>query len=556
MSRKYIVWIAAAVLAQSCGSDDSSDDSVTSASSDVGTLSLAYPGDLNIGSAMTGSSDTATTLAEVSTFSTPQTREEKQAILDSILNATSIDQCFNLSIGAIPQPECFAPNVQKSEIESAASSSNPFIITYDSSFSQLLYGDGGIVKTAETSGEACTAATVTYFTEDAVNFIEQGKQLFASIVCASKFASMELPAVGSTTDYLTALAEIPLPDGTTFDLASISREEVGGEDVYTTKLGVSFVVNNASQKLYAYFRHQPASTDGGISKGHVVVMQAGIDNSLASANNLRLQDNPPNDQGGNPPQQQSSTRTGVVSVAYETEGDAQNVILNRGNWQDFDADTESSKHPANLINDDGSFDYIGIAGIAADNSYADNFVNTKFQLGVSETNLGQGIIGWTASLSDGFWRSFAYTVESDGTTETAKSTFGFSEGYDSQGGTVSLPTAGKGMFCYWAQSFGSPLALQTDSYLESSGLSGDATNQVQYQVATRSDEGYFVHDGDSSKLSFKVASDCGGDTADNALADIDSSGNIDGQFTVPTIETFEALGGVDIDATEFDLVIE
>ncbi|NRA65333.1 MAG: hypothetical protein HRU19_12675 [Pseudobacteriovorax sp.] len=553
-----------------CGSD--SDDgaatttatATTSTGTDLGSLGLAFPGDLVIGSALTADSS-STALADIDTYEKPQTFAQKEAVLDAILNATSIDQCFAVKIGSFPQPECFAPNVTKSEVEAAASGDNPFIFAYESSFTQLLYGDGGIVKTQESTGESCTAATVTYFTEDAIRFIEKGKQLFASILCASKFSDLALPEVGSTTDYLTALADVPLPTGSEFELASITREAGTDGDIYTTKLGVKFSINNTAQKLYAYFRHQPASTEGGTSKGHVIVMNSGIGDTLQSANQLALQDPPP-PPDGNPqgPDNQAGggAVAGVVSVTYESTGDKKNVILNRGNWKGVDT-LDAASHPAAMISADGTFDYAGIAAINSGNNYADNFVNSRFDLGASETNLGRGVIGWTASLSDSFWRTFAYTVDlNTDSTETAKATFGFSPGYKQTEGTVDLPVAALGMFCAWAQNVGGApnppsLALQSDTYLETAGPAGQATNQVQYQVSTKAADGkLFVHDATESRLKFKIASDCGGETTDNNLVDIDSSGNITDKFTVPEITTFTPLGGVSLSATEFDLGTE
>jgi hypothetical protein len=545
-----------AALSLSCGSDDSDDssggDSATNQGSGEvpGTLALAFPADLTVGSAMTGDSSSGSlALAEIGTYDEPRSVAEKEKAVEDIFEATEIGSCFKMDIGSFPQPACFAPNVTKSEIDGSAGDANPFIIGYDNDFEKLLYGDGGIVKVKESSGESCTAATVNYFTEDAVQYIEQGKQLFASLVCVSKFAEVTLPEVDQTTDYASALESVNLPDGASFTKATISREQSSdGLDVYTTQIGLSFTQDSKDRKIYAYFRHQPESDSNDLSKGHMVVMNAGVPDSLQEANQLWLQNEPP-------PPGDGGAKIAVVSVSYEQNGTQQNVLLDRGNFTSYSSDTADTKHPALFVDANGAFEYADIAEIATDNSFADNFVNTRFVNDPEADTVGKGIVGWTASLSDSFWRSFTYEVTkaSDG-TETAKSTFGFSPSYSAPGDPVKLPAAGKGMFCHWAQQGSSPNPDET--YLDPAGPSGPATNSVQYQVSTRAADGsYFTHSETDSKLKFQVSEDCGTGT-DNDLATIDSTGSIDGVFTVPTVDDFTPLGGVSLDASAIDLLLQ
>ena len=409
------------------------------------------------------------------------------------------------------------------------------------------------------------------------------------MVCASKFEDVALP-VDSTTDYMTILTDVELPDGVSFEMASITHETAtSGNDIYTAQLQID--MEDGDQTMYAYFRTQPEDSTG-TSKGHAVVFHAGISDPLEAANALHL--NTPMApasgtpttpgapvsgaptvpgspvpgaptagtpaSGGAPTASSSSDKIAVVSVAYETDGTTTRANLNRA---DFVA-SFGTNHPATFITSNGAIDHSKIAKSDAGHGIAANVVDASFVQSTSGTSAGQGVVGWTASYNDGFWRSFAYTVDRDSAgAETAKSTFGFSKSWVATEEKVYAPGPALGMFCAWAQSFGSPSASTattststSTTHLTGSPLSGTAQNLVQLQVSTRSSaEDPFAHSAASSFLNYEIISTCG-DSSVNNLVTVESDGSVTGKFTIPSLSTLTPLGGVTLDSSAIDLSID
>ena len=552
------------------GGDDDKDDSDNSEAplpqgfsqtplSQTGTLALAFPGSMNLASSLVAEDTTALHLqgtGPITEKSKPQSPAQKEAQVNGILEAQTVNDCFQLTIVSLTQPGCFAPNIQSADITAAASGANPYVVAMPDGVTQQLYGDGGIAQKSE-GDESCTAATINYFTEEALSYIEQGRQAFASLVCLSKFNERAtLPAPGTTTDYMATLGALHPPDGVNFKQAQITAEAgADGTTVYTTQLTIGITDGvQPESNLYAYFRHAPELADG-TQKGHVVVMRNGQNDALQSANQLMLQDPPPPPPGGEsgaPPPPGSGggsagNKTNVASVAYEIASGMTKAYLTRGTFKGDNA--TAATHPATYFDANGLLSYTAIGDVATDNSFADNFVDTRFVQNPSTGVLGEGIVGWTASLSDSFWRSFAYRVaENADSSQTAQATFGFAQGYVA-GQPQHLPTAANGMFCYWAQ-MGNTQGAAGTTHLESTGLSGPAADKVQYQVSTRAGAtGTFVHSDAESKLSYTIATDCG----TNDLADVTSDGSITDVFTAPATPTFTPLGGVVLDFNAIDL---
>ncbi len=561
--------------------DDEEDK--TSSTAAAGSLALAFPSDLNLSSSMEAdSSGTGLKLGsdeEIAVSDEVLTPTERKEIIEDILTSTKIENCFQLVFQEIPQPGCFSANLSR---DTWSASSSTYVVHMPSGITRLLYGDGGVLKKDEADGTACSAAASNYFTQDAISYVEVGKQLFASMVCASKFLNMELPTVSGTAsvDYKSKLNEVS--SDIKFEVAKISAEKGDDGDVYTTELLASYKVDSSKRKTYSYFRHQPDT-----NRGHVVVMISGSPNSLNEANASLLLDGqmPPPPGGGNPPQggnqmqpppsgqpqaggaqvgnvsesSSSSGVTAVVSVNYIQTEKAMQVQLNRANFQSL----TSSKHPVNFIKADGTFDRKAISDLDGSHGVADNFFSTRFvNFSDRKENLtfAKGIIGWTASLSDGSWRAFSYKVKEDASgNQMAESTFG----YENMSAQYGEPGAPKGFFCSWAQ--GGSENSSSNVFLESAGPSGQGSNFVQYQVATRTAiTSVFEHDDIESKMKYVVGqSDCGSssDPTHFDMATVNSQdGAIDG-FTPPTESELSVvgsyLGGVEMSSSSVvDLDVE
>ncbi|MFK7873270.1 MAG: hypothetical protein AB8C84_08885 [Oligoflexales bacterium] len=587
MLRKKILTFSIVMLSvnfTSCGinldeiSDDDSESSAqtttpvssysrTTTINNTGTLALAFP-DVSLSSALASSGSTSLSLAEegekLSVIKTPPTESEKKKLINKSLESDSLESCFNLAIRAFPQPACFAPNLKKNEWEAAQSS---YTVTFGSTVNQLLYGDGGIVSASESNGASCSSSTINYFVESAVAIVDQGKEIFASLVCASKFYDVALP-VNETTDFTDLLTEVTLPNGLSFKKASMSHEASStGDDIYTTELHINMSDGTKNQSLFAYFRNQPKDSTG-TSKGHAVVFHAGVDDSLSSANALTLTDPvstnpasgseqlPPPVGNPAPPAQSSSSqgKTAVVSVTYQNTATSTQVLLHRADF----VSNFTTNHPAKFITSEGAIDHSAIAQKDSGHGIATNIVDASFIQELSGTSAGKGIVGWTASYSDNFWRSFAYDVERDSTgIETAKSTFGFAKSWVATEEKVYTPTPALGMFCAWAQNSSNPNPQSTSTtskHLSGGGLSGTAQNLVQLQVSTRANStSIFQHDEAQSFLKYEIAADCGSTTSVNNLVSVTSDGSVTSSFTAPSLSTFTPLGGVTLKAENIDL---
>ena len=548
-------------VAENSGTSNETPTTTATEAGSESSLSLAFPSELNIGTTLTPSSASAGLALQgseesVDTIEEPLSIAEKQEVIEDILDTTEIAQCFKLVVGNFPQPSCFAPYATAQQITDAASSDNPFVISTEESFQRILYGDAGMVKANEGT-QACSTATISYFTEDALQYIEQAKQIFASLICASKFTSTTLPEAGQETDYLPVLTGVELPDQAEFNQATIAREATAEGDIYTTRLSLTFPGEFGARKTHAVFRNRPATTSNPTSKGHVVVIQSNVPDFLSTANG----------------EQFSSQPKGVaaVSVRYQIQGELKEVYLDR-----FDVKSEamSSIHPADLINSDGTLDFVGISEEVAggDNNAAQNFFQTKFTLNPNITNHNNGIVGWTASLGDGNWRSFAYTVEkTDNGLETAKATFGFASANTGGGGHSQAlsnfddSTAPNKMYCAWAQQSGDAPDPNQDQQLQlneqnpppndqEGGIGGQAANLVQFQVAIKvNSETEFIHDATQSGISYKITQDCGGDSSENTLEPVESDGSITSKFTAPVFSNFTALSGLSLNSSSMPL---
>lgn len=570
----------AATATTNSGSSSTSSSTSTSTSSttttSAGPLALAFPGTLNLGSAMVSASGAGLRLSDVEDVEDYQTVAEKQARVDAILEAETVAQCFQLAIRQFTQPTCFAPNLSRSTYDQSPSS---YVVSLASGVNSLLYGDGGILTESEgDTGEACTAATINYFMESAVSVIDQGREIFASLVCAARFSDTSLPAVGETKDYIAEgiLDAVTLPDGLTFNVATMSREALDGGDAYTTELSVNIPGDNVGdphEVLHAIFKHQPD-----LDRGHAIAFHAGVQDGLQSANgdnqqqgdqqnqqqqnqqqqgnllltegdNQQQQQQNQQQQGGQQNQQQQgsgSNNVNVVAVRYSTGTDgSMSVSLDKATFKQID-----QHHPADYITSEGVLNLAAIGIADSGNNTADNIVRAVFNQGA--TGLGSGIVGWTASLSDSFWRSFAYDVSaSESGGQIAKSTFGYAKSWVQNEQVVYDPTAPKGMFCSWAQGGGSQQGDSGD-YLEPAGPSGNGYNAVQYQVSTRTDaSSVFSPSSSDSQLGYTVGEDnCG---SSNTLAAITEAGAITGVFDAPSPSAPSVLGGVSIDADTADL---
>jgi hypothetical protein len=246
----------------------------------------------------------------------------------------------------------------------------------------------------------------------------------------------------------------------------------------------------------------------------------------------------------------SDGRIVAVAVSYDINGNKQNVRLDRANF------VAGADHPALYVTEGGVLDFSAMATKSTGHDLADNMVSTRFVLD-GDAGEGYGIVGWTASLGDSFWRSFAYRVsDNEDGSQTAQSTFGFAPSLKSGTGsskTVTLPSAGLGMFCNWAQGNGATTSSSSSTYLQAGNLSGPAQNLVQYQVSIRTKgEDIFEHQASMSHMKYRIAADCGtGSQLD--LSSIKSDGSIDGEFTVPEVEAIDTLGGVEIGEIDLDI---
>lgn len=452
----------------------------------------------------------------------PQSIEDKQEHIDAIFASEDASQCFQLVNLSWSQPDCFSPNFSSSDVDSS------FVVTLGAGVSQALYGDTGMVQAKENGGDACSAVTNRYFTEDAIAYVERGKQVFAALVCAGAFSEVELPGDGETVDYLTTLDGVTLPSGYTFEEASISASGTGDSVVYETRLLMTVDTN---RKSFSLFRHQPSA-----NQGHVIAIETVNGDSLQQQNNLVSG--------------QTTVGVSVIFDGPDSEDDEDQTLqaeLYKGTWK-------STNHPGDYITAAGKIDYDSIASsLGSNNDGADNFVYTKFTNNpeASTGTVSEGITLWTASLSDYYWRAFSFNVsrDSDG-GDTIKSTFGYAKLYDQSSSTYAIAAAPVGMFCAWAQQ--NQTGTGTGSNLSGGGLQGGAMDLVQYQVASRaSGSETFVSNSSASGLSYTIgANDCG----TNDLKQATSTGSITGVYDIPDIDAVSALGGLsNIGSNDVDL---
>jgi hypothetical protein len=477
-----------------------------------------------------------------------QSFNAKMQGLNNILEAESIEDCFQIVPVTLKQPACFAPSIERDKLDST------FVVTLPEGVNSLLYGDGGMVKANE-GQEACAAATINYYTEDALKAIDLSQQVFATLVCIGRFSNAKLPMIGENINYMDILNNIAMPESHRFTAASISAAEdtAAGPPVYTTIITLNTKDQTGIKRLNARFTSQKDDASL-MRKGKLAVF---LSSRLTEAPKS-IVNPPPLGQQGPGGQQQGpggqqmrpggqqqglaghqmgagpggmmlvdQIQTLAVVAQYDILGEHQKISLDRGDFFSSGVDD----NPIKFIDREGHIDFAAIALLGAGQRVAQNFVSTAFETGLPLPLISQGRIGWAASLNDGFWRTFAYRVslDEDG-GQVAHATYGFAPSLVD--GKVLKPKAPVGMFCGWAKGTS---AVASESNLIPTNLSGPGTNRVQLQVAHRQfPHQPFAANDEDNHLAYTATGGCG---ENNKLFAVNEFGEVQDFLPPPELVT-------------------
>ncbi|WP_141731553.1 hypothetical protein [Oligoflexus tunisiensis] len=516
-------------LSHGCGSSSSSSDApATSDDTDTdddtdtpvpGTLALAIP-NISMDTGVSPKSGTSLRLQDtddkIEAITTVPSKDDRAKVITEITEAETIADCFKLQYPTFEQPACFSPKVERSTIQA-----NPtnYAVTVPNNPGTILYGDGGIMQAAATGGEACVSATVNHYVGSAIQIVEMGRQAFASLVCASKFVDVDLPEAGATTSYLDALKDVELPDGASFTTADIKHTTEDSLATYRTTIGLKFKDAAGLERIvYAHAVKQDTDGDAGnAEKGHAIVFTNQQADELGKLNGATNYE---------------TDLYAAVAATYELDADGDSKIMldKMTFWH-----TDDTRHPAKFITAEGAIDYNAIGAISSGNGngngVADNLIRAIINQNADGTS--QGIVGWSASINDEYWRSFTYSVTASDANESLKATFGFSRSWENN--AIKDPAAAKLIFCSWPDK-------------------ANSQQLVQFQSATRNASSkVFVHNAAESKLKYMVGHGGCGTGADRDLLTVDASGNISPSFTAPTVSKPAAVGGLSFDAATIKL---
>ncbi len=409
-------------------------------SSDSNALAQAFPTDMAVsspfseGSSTVGSMNVPIWLAEgddIETQPNPadMTYEQKQELINDIMNATDMSDCFAYAADIFEEEDtvtCYGPELTITGTHPDGS--------IPGGSQNLPTGDIGIWTASEADGQACLAAKINSEFKGVTGKIDFAMLTMASVFCVANNSGVTLPAAGATLDLSPTIATAYDSEDSesAFDpiTVNLTRESdtAEGNAVYSLAVTGNMVNNDESTNPVTFsMRHIPKDASNSTYQGliQMTIVTADIPSTNCGAGD----------------------HTVGMSTLYEKASGTdlrvdfrQGVFCGEpGNEVVFDADGLADKTNYKSSGCPG--------GDSSDTSgWGDDFSEVVMNLNPS-TGYGSIIYAWQAGRCDGNTRVFQATLSADGGEEGAEGGcgyFGFGDAIvEDQTPAIS------GMVCNW-----------------------------------------------------------------------------------------------------------
>lgn len=455
---------ALGVVSQSCGKKEAKEVVEATASAKSSIVSAAFPSDLVVTSPL--AQKKKTTLNAAADEAGAADYDSKKTQLEKLTTATTAASCVYKFAAAksANKPTCYGPQLYYKNHPDyvAGTGGGPFDAGVNGN---LPGGDLGMWDAAEASGEACTAAKMNYEIGVVAEKVDMAINGLAMMMCVAAAQQQELPAVGATSDYTSAVTTALTGQdiGATISTATLERlADLDGKAVYKS---VMKATTTAGHVVTVNMKHVRLDDENKTYKGKM--WMSVVPSSTTTSNDPM------------------ASKTMALSILYHKASDTSvKYSLRQGNFSkenSTDAKMFDSSYVANLpISNDG------YSWTLVDQNPTD----------------GTGKVGyaWVAGTKTENVRSFVANVTKDSAgTKSGTGYAGFGDTMENVLKDTTLKTFLDRMICNWA------------------GPSNSHTGAkfVQKQVMAMNTSGIFA--ASSSKISFVPRNSCGtsADTSPN-----------------------------------------
>lgn len=470
---RYATAVVAALVLAACGS---SGGSSTSSTSTTTSGSDAVPSDVVIASptaSTSGSSNIAVSKGvhkALSGDASGETYEEKKAAADA-LQAGEGDCGFTPSLDLPAPPACYGPQINYTNHPDGSPSTGS-LPTQDTGFWSITEG---------AANEACAAAQMNYLINGVSTRVDMMLNMFNNMVCVGKKSNIDLPGIGATADYKSALGSRSTMTGVTVNTATIERlaDDSDGNAVYKSTVSVTI----GSRTGTAILKHIKTGTD--TYKGKL---------SMTMSNETAM------DAGNCQGASAGSVNAGVVKYIKNS---ATSVVYEM-NYAEF---CGANATPLDSNNDIVRTDIFNSS--TNPNGWGSNWNYGLFSLNPSN-GTGTVAYSWQAGSGDGRTRVMNTTVTeaSDGSA-SGTAYYGFGSDVNGSGtlGTI------EGFICNWAGPNGavfsvSNASLRTHDALIAMSPAREVT-KAQKQILSRAAGGTaFTTTASDSKITYAPENSC------------------------------------------------
>lgn len=455
MSLRKLAFFSLCVImsgVMSCSGSSTSTSSTTSTtSSSSNVLAAAFPDGMAVASPYAAGTSASASLSSIQAVYKGVTSEapnpadmtyaEKQALIESIMNATSIADCFAYSVDIFDQATeatCYGPQLTLTGTHPDGAYTAP---------QQLPSGDIGIWEENEGStGEACLAAKVNEEFVGVTGKIDFAMLTMATAFCVANNSDIDLPEAGASIDLSEeVLAAYDSEDSeSAFDPSTVvlsrGTDTDAGDAVYSLAVTGNMVNNDASTNpVTLSMTHVPGDSENSTYNG--LIQMTIITDDIPSTNCG------------------SGDHTVAMSTLYEKVAD-DDLRVNFRQGVFCGEPAESVMFDANGLADKTNPKSAGCPdGSPSDTEgWGDDFNELIANVDPS-TGYGNMVYAWQAGRCDGNTRVFQATLSATGGTDGEEGGCG----YFGFGGAITddvVPSI-DGMICNWTAPGSEPFGAKT-----------------------------------------------------------------------------------------------